>query len=469
MRHFNLVVIGAGSGGIPVAIRAASYGASVCVVEKNLVGGTCVNVGCIPKKMFYYASDISEFLRHRLDEAYGFEREKSVETPNFNWKTFKHIRDEYIEKLHNIYMSKFEKGNIVLVHGKAKFIDHRTVQIDGSENISADHIVIATGSSSFFPKDVINAKSLGKCSDYFFSMNEHPKKAAFIGCGYIGVELSNVLAALGTQTFLFCREETVLRHFDTDISTFTFEQMSKNGINLVSRTSIKNIENSKIHPDKYSIHYCVKCEEDKKTIVVEDDFDVVFFTIGRIPNSNDLNLDEVGVKLADRGGIIVDEFQNTTVKGIYAIGDVTGSMMLTPTAIAAGRKLADRLFGGPSKANSKVDYSFVPTVIFAHPPIGSIGMSERDARQAFSEEKIKIYKSSFNGMYYSAVKKDLPYMMKLICQGADEKIIGLHICGKFCDEMLQGFAVAVKMGATKADFDSTLAIHPTASEELVLM
>uniref|UniRef100_A0A8C0SU03 Glutathione reductase, mitochondrial n=2 Tax=Canis lupus familiaris TaxID=9615 RepID=A0A8C0SU03_CANLF len=375
---FDYLVIGGGSGGLASARRAAELGARAAVVESHKLGGTCVNVGCVPKKVMWNTAVHSEFMHDHVD--YGFQSCES----KFNWRVIKEKRDAYVSRLNTIYQNNLTKSHIEIIHGHAAFTcdSEPTIEVNGNK-YTAPHILIATGGVPSRPQESqIPGASLGITSDGFFQLEELPGRSVIVGAGYIAVEIAGILSALGSKTSL------MIRH------------------------------------DK-------------------------------------------GIQTDDKGHIIVDEFQNTSVKGIYAVGDVCGKALLTPVAIAAGRKLAHRLF--ECKEDSKLDYDNIPTVVFSHPPIGTVGLTEDEAIYKYGKENVKTYSTTFTPMYHAVTKRKTKCVMKMVCATMEEKVVGIHMQGIGCDEMLQGFAVAVKMGATKADFDNTVAIHPTSSEELVTL
>uniref|UniRef100_A0A4X1VV49 Glutathione reductase, mitochondrial n=1 Tax=Sus scrofa TaxID=9823 RepID=A0A4X1VV49_PIG len=404
---FDYLVIGGGSGGLASARRAAELGARAAVVESHKLGGTCVNVGCVPKKVMWNTAVHSEFMHDHVD--YGFQSCES----KFNWRVIKEKRDAYVSRLNTIYQNNLTKSHIEIIHGHAAFTSdpQPTVEVNGKK-YTAPHILIATGGvPSVPPESQIPGASLGITSDGFFQLEELPSRSVIVGAGYIAVEIAGILSALGSKTSLMIRHDKVLRSFDSIISSNCTEELENAGIEVL----------------KYS----------------------------------------QGIQTDDKGHIIVDEFQNTNVKGIYAVGDVCGRALLTPVAIAAGRKLAHRLF--ECKEDSKLDYDNIPTVVFSHPPIGTVGLTEDEAICKYGKENVKIYSTTFTPMYHAVTKRKTKCVMKMVCANKEEKVVGIHMQGIGCDEMLQGFAVAVKMGATKSDFDNTVAIHPTSSEELVTL
>ncbi|KAI8998384.1 hypothetical protein BC832DRAFT_565622 [Gaertneriomyces semiglobifer] len=454
---YDYLVLGAGSGGIASARRAAAHGAKVAIVENGRYGGTCVNVGCVPKKIMWNAASLAEALVDA--KGYGFD----VDVRGFSWSTIKQKRDAYIQRLNKIYETNLQKDGIDRILGSAKFVDNKTIDV-GGEYYSGKHILIATGSHPWIPP-APGAREYGITSDGFFELQDMPKKVAVVGAGYIGVEIAGIFHHLGAQTSLFIRHDEFLRSFDESIRKTVMNEYVKSGLDVVKCSSISKVENHGTESAKRLV-LSSECREDN-TKTVHEGYEEIIFAIGRKANTKPLNLEVTDVKTDEQGFIMVDEWQATAADGVYAVGDVCGIAMLTPVAIKAGRTLADRLFGG--KLNSKLDYNNIPSVIFSHPPCGSIGMAEHQAIAKYGKEHVKIYQSQFTNMYFSMSDHKEATFYKLVCAGPEEKIVGLHIAGRASDEILQGFAVAIKMGATKADFDSTVAIHPTAAEELVTM
>ncbi|WP_455446590.1 glutathione-disulfide reductase [Streptococcus salivarius] len=448
VKEYDYIVIGGGSGGIASANRAAMHGAKVILFEGKEVGGTCVNVGCVPKKVMWYGAQIAETL-HRYAGEYGFD----VTINKFDFATLKANRQAYIDRIHGSYERGFDSNGVERVYEYARFVDPHTVEVAG-ERYTAPHILIATGGHALYPN--IPGSEYGITSDGFFELDEVPKRTAVIGAGYIAVEVAGVLNALGSDTHLFVRKDRPLRTFDKDIVDVLVDEMAKSGPTL--HTHANATEVVKNADDSLTISF-----DNGETITV----DCLIWAIGRAANTSGFGLEKTGVKLTEKGTIYSDEFENTSVPGIYALGDVTGKLDLTPVAVKAGRQLSERLFN--NKADAKLDYTDVATVVFSHPVIGSVGLTEEKAIAKYGAENIKVYKSSFTPMYTALGDNRQPSTMKLVTLGEDEKIIGLHGIGYGVDEMIQGFSVAIKMGATKADFDNTVAIHPTGSEEFVTM
>lgn len=448
-KHYDLVAIGAGSGGLSVAERAASYGARCAVIENNKLGGTCVNVGCVPKKAMWLGANIAHTLHYAAD--YGFR----LHVEEFSWASLVKTRDKYISDI-NVWYHGFLKDNkIDKIEGDARFIDSETVVV-GNDRITAKHFVIATGCLPRRPDATMVGSEFGITSDGFFELDYLPKKAAVVGSGFIAVELAGVLNSLGSEVSLFFRREQLLNNFDQMLGVALMEEMVNQGIQLFANTQVKSV--NQIGNTKLSIT--------DQADVKYSHFDCLVWAIGRQPNTKSLHLSATGVECDERGIIITDEMQNTNRRNIYAIGDVTGRTALTPVAIAAGRRLADRLFD--DQPESRLNYDNIPTVVFSHPPIGSIGLSEIQARREYGDS-VKIYHTQFVPMLYALTNEKTKTNMKLITVGEKETVVGCHIIGDGADEMLQGFAVAIKMGATKADFDNTVAIHPTSAEELVTL
>ena len=390
-----------------------------------------------------------------MDEMNLYAPDYGIDIPSkkLNFAKLVKNRETFIERLHGSYKNGLDNNDVDLINGYAKFVDNKTVEVNGKQ-YTADHILIATGGKPVFPE--IPGAEYGIDSDGFFELTELPERTAIVGAGYIAVELAGVLHGLGSDTHLFVRKHAPLRNFDSIIVEGLVETMEREGATLHTHATPKEV--NKNEDGSLTLHF-----EDGST----HETDVVIWAIGRHPNTQDLNLAATDVAVNAGGYITVDDFQNTTANGIYAIGDVTGHIELTPVAIAAGRHLSERLFN--NKPLAYLDYSNVPTVVFSHPPIGTVGMTEEQAVDKFGTAQIKTYEARFTAMHSSITENRQKTYMKLVCCGPEEKIVGLHGMGSGMDEMLQGFAVAIKMGATKADFDATIAIHPTASEEFVTM
>ncbi|KAI8056592.1 glutathione-disulfide reductase [Syncephalis plumigaleata] len=454
---YDFIVIGGGSGGLAAARRAAQYGAKVALVEgSGRLGGTCVNVGCVPKKVMWNASTVHEALRDAAD--YGFElpgtssSDTKLPLPQINWNRLKTKRDTYIQRLNGIYSNNLQRESVEYVSGHARFLNDTTVEVkeDGNNavHLEANKILIATGGYPIIPSDIPGAE-LGITSDGFFELETQPKRVAVVGAGYIAIELAGIFHELGRSQ--------ILRAFDSLIGETVLGEMVHSGIRHVSHSHIKRLTRTE---QGLEVHYTVDQVNDAGEVIGtnenKDVFDAVVWAIGRMPNSKNIGLENVNGS---------DEYQNTKVKGIYALGDVCGVAQLTPVAIAAGRKLSDRLFGPPEFKNARLDYENIPSVIFSHPPAGSVGLSEADARERHGDANVRVYNTRFTNMYNAMTDHKPPTVFKLV-RGT---CFGIHMVGRGCDEILQGFAVAVKMGARKQDLDACVAIHPTSAEELVTM
>ena len=444
--EYDLLVIGGGSGGLAHAQRAAEYGARAAVIEYGPLGGTCVNVGCVPKKVMWYASEMQHHLDHAAD--YGFD----IDVRGHDWASLKARRDAYVTRLNGIYENNLDRRGVDFIQGAAHFVDPHTLAV-GDEHYRAERIAIATGGRPMVPD--IPGAGYGIVSDDFFTLEEQPQRVLIAGSGYIAVELGGVFNALGSDVNIVVRKDGIVRSFDAMLGEEVMEAMEASGIRFDIRVIPESLEKT-----------------DEGLVMTSVDgrrfgpVDCVLWAIGREPNSDTLGLDAAGVHTDEQGFIPVDKYQATNVGHIFAIGDVTGAQALTPVAIAAGRRLADRIYG--KMEGRHLDYRLVPTVIFSHPPMGTVGMTEAEARAAHGDA-VKVYLSRFTPMYYALGEKKQRSIMKLITVGSDERIVGCHVIGDGADEMMQGFAVAIRMGATKKDFDDTVAIHPTSAEELVTM
>jgi glutathione reductase (NADPH) len=446
VRHYDLLAIGGGSGGLAATKRAAEYGAKTAVIESGRLGGTCVNVGCVPKKVMWNAAVIGHALADAPD--YGFR----VEARGHDWQALKQRRDAYVLRLNGIHAANLERSGVDLIEGFGTLTGPKTVRV-GNEDIGADHIVIATGGYPEVP-DLPGAE-LGTTSDGFFELDSRPQRVVIAGSGYIAVELAGVFSALGSEVTVLARRDSVLRSFDAMLQEVLIGEWERCGIRL----------------ETGAIPVSVEGESGDVTVVAEDGrrfggFDCLLWAVGRRPATDGLGLDRVGVEMDGQGFVPADAFQDTNLPSVHAIGDVTGREALTPVAIAAGRRLADRLFGGMPER--RLQYENIPTVIFSHPPIGTVGLTEAQARERHGES-VRVYTSRFVGLYNAVTRHKPRAAMKLVTVGPEERIVGCHVIGQGADEMMQGFAVAVRMGASKADFDDTVAIHPTMSEEFVTM
>jgi glutathione reductase (NADPH) len=460
--EFDYVVVGGGSGGIASARRAAEYGAKVAVIDGMPFGGTCVRLGCIPKKLFANAAELT--WEHKFGPGYGVAMAK----PEVNLSVLSQRVAKYLQKLTGIYANNLAGSKVEALHGWAEVQgDGRTVRVaptDGSPErmLRGKHVLIATGGRPTLPP-IPGAAEHGLVSDDVFQLQSVPKSLVVIGSGYIGVEMAGIFNRLGSDVTLLTRSGNILQRFDECIQRDLLASMEAHGIKVLRNTPPESVERCS---EGYRVNF------PGGQVVAEQ----VLFATGRAPNTP-AGLESAGVKTDSQGHVLVDGQQSTNVEGVFAVGDVTRAPALTPVAIAAGRLLSDRLFGG--KPDAQLDYSVIPTVVFSHPPVGTVGLTEQEARDRLGGDKVKVYNAKFTSLFYALAEpadKDTT-TMKLVCElprGAatppgDEIVRGVHIVGKGAEEMLQGFAVAVRMGATKRDFDSSVAIHPTSAEELVTM
>ncbi|NLC59772.1 MAG: glutathione-disulfide reductase [Gammaproteobacteria bacterium] len=444
---YDLIILGGGSGGLAGAFRAAEHGARVALLEPGELGGTCVNAGCVPKKAMWLAADLAA----RIDIAarLGFDVPESTA---LDWREFIVDRQRYISNIHESYRKRLDEAGVTLVPQRGVLLDAHTVRAGGTR-LRAPHILLATGSHPVRP-DVPGAE-LGGVSDDFFNWCEAPARVALLGGGYISAELAGVLQVLGTRAEIFARSGRLLQQMDADVVNQLQDNYRHLGVGLHLEYNLREVQ------------------RDGDGLVLVDSagektgpFDQLVFAIGRRASTAGIGLEDAGVQLADDGAIRVDGYQNTTTEGVYAVGDVTGQLTLTPVAIAAARRLMDRVFGG--KAGSRLDYDNVPFVVFSHPPLGGIGLTEEQARKQHGDA-VKVYRSTFRPMLHALADTPLRSLFKLVCVGPDQRVVGIHAFGEAADEILQGFAVALKRGITLDDLHDTVAIHPTSAEEFVLM
>lgn len=440
---FDFFVIGAGSGGVRAARMAAAKGVKVAVAEDRYFGGTCVNVGCVPKKLFVYGSHFSEDFE--LAESYGWD----VSTPKFDWDRLRDNKTEEIKRLNRVYINLLEKSGVTILNGKASFVDANTVTL-GGKTYTAKHILIATGSWPSIPD--FPGKEYVIDSNQFFFLENLPKKAIVVGGGYIALEFAGILNGLGVETHVFYRGELFLRHFDGDVRRFFRDEMIKKGINVHFESTIDAVEKDN---DQLIA----------KTSKGEFETDLIIYATGRIPLTEGLNLEAAGVETKPNGAVKVNEHYQTTAPSVYALGDVIGHIQLTPVALAEGMALVKTLFGG---VPTSVDYHLIATAVFTQPNIGTVGLTEEQAREMHGED-ILIYRSNFKPMKYSLGGSEEKTLMKLVVCKSTDVVLGVHMVGPEAGEIIQGLAVALKCGATKAQFDSTIGIHPTSAEEFVTM
>lgn len=445
--HFDLIVLGGGSGGLAIAERAVQYGKKVAVIEPAHLGGTCVNLGCVPKKVMWYAANMAH-TRHEAT-GWGF-------APVHDRIDFAKLvagRNQFVENIRHYWDGYAVDLGVTVIAGRGMLRSATSVEVNG-ETYTAPHIVLSTGGKPFVPP--VPGAELGINSDGFFSLTTLPERVAVIGGGYIGVELAGVLRSLGSAVTLLDMLDSVIAPFDDLLRDVAAENLRNLGVEMHL---------------PFRVQQLIQTEAGKFIESAQGDklgpFDTIIWAVGRAPNTRDLGLEAAGVEVLKNGVIPTDDYQNTNVPSIFAIGDITGRAPLTPVAIAAGRLLAERLYN--NKPNAKLDYSDIPTVVFAHPPIGTVGLTEAAARAEFGEAAVTIYETRFTPMRYALSAQGFKTAMKLVCVGENQRVAGVHIVGDGADEMLQGFAVAVKAGLTKAQFDATVAIHPTASEELVTL
>ncbi|XP_023373564.1 glutathione reductase, mitochondrial [Otolemur garnettii] len=458
---YDYLVIGGGSGGLASARRAAELGARAAVVESHKLGGTCVNVGCVPKKVMWNTAVHSEFMHDHVD--YGFQSCES----KFNWRVIKEKRDAYVSRLNTIYQNNLTKSNIEIIYGYASFTSdpQPTVEVNGKK-YTAPHILIATGGVPAIPQDSqIPGASLGITSDGFFQLEELPsfrtRSAELLSLGN-WVEIAGILSALGSKTSLMIRHDKVLRNFDSMISTNCTEELENGGVEVLRFSQVKEVKKTSSGLELIMV---TSAPGRKPTVTTIPDVDCLLWAIGRDPNSGGLNLNKLGIQTDAKGHILVDEFQNTSVKGVYAVGDVCGRALLTP-----GKASAILGEGYPGVKTKPKQLFKLKECVSLHGQNDAFFMCVIDeAVHKYGKENVKTYSTSFTPMYHAVTKRKTKCVMKMVCANKEEKVVGIHMQGIGCDEMLQGFAVAVKMGATKADFDNTVAIHPTSSEELVTL
>ncbi len=445
-KAYDLIALGGGSAGLAAAQRAAEYGTRALVIERGPLGGTCVNVGCVPKKVMWHAAELAQAFSDAPN--YGFE----AVVPSLDWAVLVERREAYVQRLNGIYERNLDEKSVDWISGSAKFIDARTLEVNG-EQYTAPHIIVATGGEPIVP--AVPGAEFGITSDGFFKLTAMPQRVAVVGSGYIAIELAGILGGMGADVELFARYGSVLRSMDEMLQAGALKSLEEHDIKVRLNSPVATIAKA----------------DDILTLTLKDGstagpFDALIWAVGRRPLTDGIGLEQTGIELDNRGYVTVDKFQQSNLEGVYAIGDVTGQVQLTPVAIAAGRRLSDRVFGGMEGRH--LDYTNVPTVVFSHPPIGTVGLTETAAREQYGDD-VKVYSSSFIPLYYGVCDHKIRAEMKLITVGTDERVVGCHMIGAGSDEILQGFAVAVKMGARKQDLDDTVAIHPTCAEELVTM
>ncbi len=442
---YDLFTIGAGSGGVRASRYAAKLGARVAAAEERYLGGTCVNVGCIPKKLFSYAAHYGEDIAQAA--GYGWR----VAAPAFDWRTLVANKDREIERLNGVYAKLLAGAGVTLLRGRAALVDAHTVEIDG-RRISARYILVAAGGWPVVPP--IPGAELAISSNEAFHLKELPRRVLVVGGGYIAVEFASIFHGLGVDTTLVYRGERLLREFDADLGGFLAGQMQKKGLHIRFRSNIERIART---ADGGALRASLADASELET-------DCVMYATGRAPNTHGLGLANAGVKLAANGAVVVDEKFQSSVPSIYAVGDVIDRVLLTPVALAEGMVVAESLFG---TAGRSLDYENIPTAIFSNPNVGTVGLSEAKARERHGD--IDVYRTTFGPLRHQLTGSGEQVLMKLVVDRKSERVLGVHMVGPDAGEIIQGFAVALKCGATKRQFDDTIGIHPTIAEEFVTM
>jgi glutathione reductase (NADPH) len=444
--RFDLIVLGAGSGGLSVAQHAARLGAQVALFDPDALGGTCVNRGCVPKKAIWFAAQIADM--HRLAADFGFET-----TPmRLDWARFRQLRDQYIAGIRRRYEARLEAGGIRVITEAARLLSADTVVTQSGLHASAPQIVIATGAH---PRRLdVPGFELGMLSDDIFTLESPPQHIAIVGGGYVAVEFACVLRALDCKVDLLVRE-SLLAGFDIELVEALSAQMQAHGIRIVRNTRVTAARGK---PGAVTLETAEGVEHGV--------YDALLWAVGRVPNSSGIGLESVGVACDERGHVLVDAYQNTSVPGICAVGDVTDRKALTPVAVAAGRALADRLVGG--HADARFDDSAIPSMVFAEPPLGMVGLTEQQARARYGDA-VSAHSGRYTPLQWMVAGKAEQSVVKLVCVGAERKVVGIHVLGPGSDELLQGFAIAMQKGLFWRDLKAAIAIHPTAAEELLLL
>ena len=448
---FDLFVIGGGSGGVRAGRMAAQRGARVALAEVADMGGTCVNVGCIPKKLYSYAAQFAE----SFAESHGFGW--VGEAPKFDWAVLKANRATEISRLNSIYIQLLDSAGVKIIKGWARLLDTHTVEVDG-QTFTSKNILVSTGGTATVPALV--GREYAVTSDSMFDLSPFPKRLLVVGGGYIACEFASIFNGLGAQVTQVHRGEKVLTGFDDDIRSFIAAEMGKTGVNLQMQSVVESIV-------KTAEGLLVKVKTGTGS-AASFTVDTVLYAIGRAPNANGLGLDAAGVAVDAKGAVMVNGHYQTSVPSIYALGDVTARVQLTPVALGEAMVVVDHLFGpAAGKKRRSMSYDFIPTAVFTHPNIGTVGYSESDARKKFGD--ITVYRTDFKALKHTLSGSTERTLMKLLVDSATDRVVGLHMVGADAGEIVQGFAVAMKAGATKAVFDSTIGIHPTMAEEFVTM
>ncbi|MEO1394518.1 MAG: glutathione-disulfide reductase [Cyanobacteria bacterium J06634_5] len=446
---FDLFVIGGGSGGIATARRAASYGAKVAVAESDRLGGTCVNRGCVPKKLMVYASRFPKYVEDSA--GYGWD----VAPGNFDWRQMITDVTNEVKRLNGIYQRMVDNADVKVFPAHAKLLDGHTIEV-GDEKVTAERILVAVGGKPVKPD--IPGLEHAITSDDMFEMTEQPKKMVILGGGYIGCEFACVMNRLGTEVTVVIRKEQILSGFDQDLRNELHEAMVKQGIRIVINAQVVSVENK-----GDGVNVTINDGKDNEVIIADA---VHLAATGRKPKLENLGLENTAVEVSEKGAIATDKHGQTAEPSIYAIGDCTDRINLTPVAINEGRVLADTLYGNKPRLMS---YEAIPSAVFTTPEAASVGITEETAVENYGEDNIRVFRSRFRSMYYTLPNKDEKTLMKLIVRTEDDRILGAHMVGDHAAEIIQGVAIALKMGATKADFDATVGIHPSSAEEFVTM
>ncbi|GAB2559793.1 glutathione-disulfide reductase [Rhodanobacter koreensis] len=442
----DLIVLGAGSAGLATAFRAAQHGARVTLLDPGALGGTCVHRGCVPKKALWFAAQLAQAQQLALE--FGF----ALQPGPLDWERFRGLRQRYIDAIDQRYAQRLQEAGVELLRQAGRFVATDTIELSDGHRLQASQIVIATGAR---PRQLaLPGFEQGMVSDDMFALHALPRRIAIVGGGYVAVEFAGLLRALGSEIDVLAHGR-LLQGFDEELVRALVQQMGAQGIRVDHHSAIRAARRT---PDG---------------IVLEDvsagtrgPYDALLWAVGRVPNTEALGLDAVDVRIDENGHVLVDGWQNTNVAGIHAVGDVTARKALTPVAVASGRRLADRLFGG--QPDARLDYEHIPSVVFAEPPLGMVGLTEEQARNRYGDA-VRIHGSRFTPMQWALAGRQEQSVMKLVCVGAEEQVVGIHALGPGVDEMLQGFAVALKLGLCRRDLEATVAIHPTSAEELVLL
>ena len=445
--NHDLIVLGAGSAGLATALRAAQHGARVALLDPAPLGGTCVHRGCVPKKALWFAAQWAQ--TQRLAQAIGF----GAAPGPLDWTHFHSLRERYTDAIAERYAQRLQQAGVQRLTHSGRFVAADTIELDDGARLQAPLIVIATGAR---PRRLaLPGFELGMLSDDMFALTAQPQRVAIVGGGYVAMEFAGMLQALGSEVELLAHGP-LLASFDQELVQALTQQMVAHGMRIS--------QHSAIHAARRGAGGLWL--DDAAQVAARGPYDALLWAVGRVPNADRLGLAEVGVQLDERGHVVTDARQNTSRAGIHAVGDVTARKALTPVAVAAGRHLADRLFGGQPEA--QLDYRNIPSVVFAEPPLGMVGLTEPQARQLYGDQ-VSVHRSRFTPMQWALAGRHEQSVMKLVCVGADERVVGIHALGPGVDEMLPGFAVALQLGLRKRELDATVAIHPTAAEEWVLM